>query len=498
MRLLDKIINFILSLLVLAMLLSSLNAKRYIINVGGVHVNVGSSNSNTTSNTYDDIKNIKDSKYFQLKYSDFFYRPWSNTKLKIIKTAFIKNILYSLALMDLKTDKSAYVNGGYIPITKSFLNDVVYNMNLVNVGNIRKRGIVILPTNLKYLPTDVPFYSKRGGNYYFDYNQNYPLSINEPILISNYSKDNKWAFIETSYSAGWVKRANIAFIDDQILQNWVASKKAIAVTDNYKMLNQGKDTILYKTRIGDEFPITKITANYYLLLMAYGKDKKGYANYKLIAASKQDFITNYLKFSKKNFKKLENTFLRSDVKYNYRGKNRSRDSLVLVRNFYAVFGLWLPSNPKEMMIVGNKYNAKVNGYNYSSSLINKSSKQYLTLVLDKNDKLYIVNKNDEEDKKYQLKKDKLAKENSAKEGLNQNSTNSTNTTGPTAEEDVAALDEALSSIRTIDITLLTQLFLQNGKPFSKAKIISIDKLDMNNIEAVTTFPIDLIKEKKKK
>ena len=95
-------------------------------------------------------------------------------------------------------------------------------MRTMQIYNSKKyKAITIRRTNVKALPTSEAYYrdpKKTGEGFPFDYNQNSALHINVPLFISHFSKDNRWAFVQASYSFGWVKTSDLALVEQTVYQ----------------------------------------------------------------------------------------------------------------------------------------------------------------------------------------------------------------------------------------------------------------------------------------
>ncbi len=62
--------------------------------------------------------------------------------------------------------------------------------------------------------------SKAGEGFPFDYNQNSSIKINTPLLVSHYSKDKTWIFVQSHFALGWLRVDSISFVDDDFINEF--------------------------------------------------------------------------------------------------------------------------------------------------------------------------------------------------------------------------------------------------------------------------------------
>ncbi len=97
------------------------------------------------------------------------------------------------------------------------------------------------------------FYNPKiaGEGYPFDYNQNSRVKINTPILISHYSKDRVWAFVESNYVLGWVRVDNLLLIDEKIEKEFKDSELFVIVKEGFQIFDK---SLLEELKVGTFFP----------------------------------------------------------------------------------------------------------------------------------------------------------------------------------------------------------------------------------------------------
>jgi len=86
-------------------------------------------------------------------------------------------------------------------------------------------AIATANTALRVLPTIRPGFLKPtrpGEGYPFDYWQNSGVWAGTPLIVTHLSADGAWALVEARNAGGWVRVADIAFVDEAFMARWAA------------------------------------------------------------------------------------------------------------------------------------------------------------------------------------------------------------------------------------------------------------------------------------
>jgi hypothetical protein len=237
------------------------------------------------------------------------------------------------------------------PLKANFFDDIYKRSNFEEFATLNKKAITLKRLNIRAFPTIKPLLmdpKKAGEGFPFDYLQNSLIAANKPILVSHYSRDREWVFVETSFTYGWVKSADIAFIPQKYTQLYEEAQKEFLTKDGIPIYDR-KGNFLFRSRIGMMLAeISEDSGSYTVLTI--GKYKNTQAYYMQSKLSKDLAHKSILKFNKKNiiaiFKQVSNT------KYGWGGMYGQRDCSSTLRDFYAPFGLWLPRNSYKQSKVG--------------------------------------------------------------------------------------------------------------------------------------------------
>ena len=283
-------------------------------------------------------KQAKWDKAFNKKY----FKPWTIKKLSIPKKDFGWEVRFV-------TKRPIYKAKGSV-IPPSVYKKWIKNANYKALDTKKYKAITIRRTNVKALPTSSAFYrdpKRTGEGFPFDYNQNSALHINIPLHISHFSKDNRWAFVQASYSFGWVRTTDLAFVDTAFVRQFKNGRYAMTIKDNLRLYHHKKSVSIVK--LGALFPMDKKSHN----LIVAGRDKKGRATIEKVIPSRPYIIAQKpLAFTPKNVALLAKEFYGEP--YGWGGSYECRDCSATTRDFLGPFGIFLRRNSSKQALDGKK------------------------------------------------------------------------------------------------------------------------------------------------
>lgn len=287
-------------------------------------------------------KQTKLDKEFNKKY----FKPWYISKLDIPKKDFGWEIRFI-------TKKPIYRAKGSV-IRHSTYNKWITNAHYEEINSKKYKAITIRRTDVKALPTSASYYRdprKTGEGFPFDYNQNSALHINVPLLISHFSRDKRWAFVQASYSFGWIKTSDLALVSADFIKKFKNDNYAMVIKDNLRLFNDKKDISLVK--LGALFPLAK-DGKHYLIA---SRDKKGRAHIEKVIATKPNIIAKKpLPFTPKNVAMVAKEFYGEP--YGWGGSYQCRDCSATTRDFLGPFGIFLHRNSSKQAKDGSNINIK--------------------------------------------------------------------------------------------------------------------------------------------
>ena len=239
----------------------------------------------------------------------------------------------------------------YKPMPKSFFVSMKTNSNFQSYGTLNLYGVTATTTSLRSMPTDKPLFldpQKAGEGYPFDYMQNSLIAANKPLLISHYSKDKKWVFVESSFGFGWLHVHDVVVIPKRYTKRWQDAKQVFLAKEGVDLYDEDGN-YLFTSRIGMVLPMIQEDKKSFTVL-GVTKDAKGQPFYHRVKISKEVASQGVLEFSDLNVAKVLQEVQKTQ--YGWGGLYKQRDCSSTLRDFFTPFGIWLPRNSSKQSKVG--------------------------------------------------------------------------------------------------------------------------------------------------
>lgn len=237
------------------------------------------------------------------------------------------------------------------PINQRFFDAMLKNANFEDFATLNKKALSLHLLNLRAMPTDRPLLldpKKAGEGYPFDYLQNSTVAPNKPLLLSHYSKDGAWAFVETSFTYGWVKSSEIVILKDIYATVWQRAKQ-IVLTKEGEGIYSKEGVFLFQSRVGMMLPLISEDAKSYKVL-TISKLKYQKPLYEVSTISKEIAHNGTIAFNRENINRIITEV--SKTNYGWGGLYGQRDCSSTLRDFFAPFGVWLPRNSSKQAASG--------------------------------------------------------------------------------------------------------------------------------------------------
>lgn len=228
-------------------------------------------------------------------------------------------------------------------LSEDFFTNALDNSNFENYASLNKKALSLKLLDIRAFPTSKPVLrdpSKAGEGFPFDYMQNSTIAPNKPLLVSHYSKDREWVFVESSFAFGWVKASDITFIDKKYTDIWQKAHQVFLIKDNISIYSESGN-FLFNSRVGMLLPLIEEDSDSYTVLTVT-RDESFQAFYQRSIISKEYAHKGTLSFNEKNINIILEELYQSH--YGWGGMYAERDCSSTLRDFYAPFGLWLPRN----------------------------------------------------------------------------------------------------------------------------------------------------------
>ncbi len=289
-------------------------------------------------------KNVKGhEKFSQVKYEKNYFKVWNYNKTQTTLQE---------AMWAHNTYKVGNTYGENLqPLKQSFYDTTLENANFKQFATLNQQAISLKHLNLRAMPTNKPILldpTKAGEGFPFDYLQNSTIEANKPLFLSHYSKDGKWAFVESSFAYGWVKAKSIAILEKKYTDKWQKAEQMFVIKEGISVYTENNH-FLFKTRIGMMFALVdEDDESYRVLAISKYKDTKPL--YVKVQIDKDVLSRGTLTFNKKNIVHIMNEVVSKN--YGWGGIYGQRDCSSTLRDFYAPFGLWLPRNSYQQSKMG--------------------------------------------------------------------------------------------------------------------------------------------------
>ena len=269
---------------------------------------------------------------------DFFKKhfiPWEAKKVSYAKIEAMWGHSYKNRKVYLENHKLA---------SPEWFDKQIDNSNFEEYNTFVKKAITLKNTNIRVLPTNsVMFYdpTKPGEGFPFDYNQNSLIKINTPIMVSHFSKDRAWAYIESSIAGGWIEIGNLAFVSDEFIKEFKTSNYYVSVKEKFPIY----DPIFREyVKVATIFPKKD---NKYIIAKNDGNQN---AIISYIDLQNDEVEAMPIAFNAQNRIKLINQFL--DEPYGWGGLLNNRDCSSFTQDFFTPFGKFLQRNSRAQTSAG--------------------------------------------------------------------------------------------------------------------------------------------------
>lgn len=210
-------------------------------------------------------------------------------------------------------------------------------------------AIATATTSLRVLPTIRPGFLKPtrpGEGFPFDYWQNSGVWAGTPLIVTHLSADGAWALVEARNAGGWVRVADIAYVDEVFMAHWTALP-LLAVTREHTPVRAPEGEgggFLFHGRIGMVLPLVDQDEGGYTAL-APSRRADGQAGMVSVRISRADAVAMPLAATPRNLGQLADQMLGQP--YGWGGYYENRDCSALMLDLLAPFGLFLPRNSSQ-------------------------------------------------------------------------------------------------------------------------------------------------------
>ncbi len=246
------------------------------------------------------------------------------------------------------------------PLGEVFWNKLRNNMNQESVqeNNRMLFAVIVKRTDIRVFPTDAPSMST-PNDYAFDRFQHSSISVGFPVGIYHLSQDKKWAYVQTPFIRGWIRKQDLAVTKEKAaMVDYEEAKDRLVVTGN-SVTVFGDPSLrqpAFIAQMGDSFP----------LLSAPAGSKKAQASYVIRIPSREDsgplnirkgylradedVHQGFLPYTQENV--ARQAFKMLHHPYGWGDRLGGRDCSRFIMDLSRTFGILMPRNSKEQAMVG--------------------------------------------------------------------------------------------------------------------------------------------------
>lgn len=278
------------------------------------------------------------------------FAPWTNEDLSYLDLTLEQVISYGASL----TSRKLFVDGG-----KRFPDAAMEKLRRIASGvtaDARPRpGITLAQCDLRVLPTNERLYtnaaSAKGANglLKLDALQSSSIKAGEPIAIYGASADSNWVYVSTESVVGWIPAKCAAPISAETRARIMNSPHRVAVRDDIAVKGEGGRTLAV-LKLGALLPSDGAA----LLFPVRGDDGSAVlAHWTPPAGSFDDFPAP---FTARRAVAVCDELIGEP--YGWGGLDGRRDCSAMTRDYFAVFGVWLPRNSGDQEGTGDSITLK--------------------------------------------------------------------------------------------------------------------------------------------
>lgn len=294
-------------------------------------------------NADEPITDYATQKVYAEEYMRNHFAPWFNEDLSFLNLSFDQVIEYHKAT----AKKTLYRSDGK-PFPKAEIARVAAN-GAIDTAAVPRPGIVVADADVRVLPTATPMFvspaSALGerGLLKMDTLQNSALKPGEPLAVFCSSKDSEWYFIATGTVVGWVRANKVAFVDPDFMDRCLYAQYSVILHDNLRIRDE-KGTLLATAKMGTVLP----RDGYDLLLPARGNG--GIAVVRRYRPPKGASAPFPWPFTPRNATAAISQILGEP--YGWGGMHGFRDCSAMTRDYFSLFGVWIPRNSGDQAKMG--------------------------------------------------------------------------------------------------------------------------------------------------
>jgi hypothetical protein len=203
-------------------------------------------------------------------------------------------------------------------------------------------GLITARTGLRRLPTNEAFYDRPFGNE-FDRFQYSSLECGNPVVVLHRTSDGSWAFVQTTYTMGWVPSAGIAAGDRRTVETFARSKPLVATGSMVPVYaDPAFSTHAVSIPMGSKLPYVEQTDRHYAVTLPWRAPDGSIKFMTGYIRPHADVSVGFLPYTARNV--YQQTFKLEGDTYGWGDLFDGRDCSRLVMDVFSTFGFSMPRN----------------------------------------------------------------------------------------------------------------------------------------------------------
>jgi len=233
----------------------------------------------------------------------------------------------------------------------SIAKQLRYLMNINKIPRIIKSryGLILKATPLRKFPTE-KMIMKKPDDAPFDILKFTTLYTGEEVTLFHFSKDKRWAFVQSTHGYGWIRMKDIAWTyHKEVVNSFLHPEKFIVSLDWMVPVFVTKNHILTYTFLwmGCQLPMEKEEDHHYIVKIPV-RSFSGRLRFKNAYVKKRKNVSvGYLKLTPRNIS--EQAFRMLGTPYSWGGGPEGTDCSSFLRRVFLCMGLNLPRSSISQM-----------------------------------------------------------------------------------------------------------------------------------------------------
>ncbi|HUL30558.1 MAG TPA: SH3 domain-containing protein [Thermodesulfobacteriota bacterium] len=281
-------------------------------------------------------------------------------RIKDLKESWAKGEIVSLLREDWKDFGGAeavrYGKDGH-PLGNIFWDKLRNNMSPDSMDESSRMlfALIIRQTDIRIFPTDEPSIAA-PKSFEFDLLQQSSIRTGSPIGVYRFSRDKKWAYVQTQFIRGWIHTDTLAVAEKKAeVVDYEDAADRLVVTGN--LVPVFADPSLrqraFMAQMGNSFPLLATPKDgqaFYVISIPSGEEGRRLSFRNGYLRPDEDVHQGFLPYHQENI--AHQAFKMLNHPYGWGDRRGGRDCSSFIMDLFNTFGILMPRNSKEQAWVG--------------------------------------------------------------------------------------------------------------------------------------------------